>query len=119
MIGSVQVTGASAPYRLREDQNENEEEQADNFEEHDVSHSAERLEEPADSSGEAPHGVARGAPGASARASSDHAFNSHRPGNGAAGGGRASDDPLPGHASHQAHPNSQHAANGLRFHTRL
>jgi len=117
MIGPVQVTGPGTPNRLRENQNENEEEQADYFEEDDVSHSAERLEKTAHASGEASSGVPSSAPGRSACATWGNAFNRHRPGYCA--GRRGAHDVLPGHASHQAHPDSQHPADGLRFHTRL
>ena len=119
MIGPLQVAGTSAPKRLREDQNKNEEEKADHFEEYDVSHSAERLKEPADASSETSGGTPRGPTRDPTHATSGNAFNGHGAGSGAAGGGCASGDSLPGHASHQAHPNSQHAADGLRFHTRL
>ena len=62
MIGSMQVTGAGAPNRLRENQYEDEEEESHDFEEYDVSHSAERLKESADASCQASRGAPRSAP---------------------------------------------------------
>ena len=124
MVGAMQCLVAKPPHPISENQYEEKEEDARHLEKHDVPHSAERLEEPANASRHVAGGPSGGSPGHPPAGGSRNGIDRDRlPGSwpGAAGrrGLPALRKPLAGHSPNHANPDSQYPANGLRFHTRL
>jgi len=104
---------------------EQKEEGSHHLEEDDISHSAERPEETADSSRYAARSSTRRARRIAGGRSpwylplDRHRLHWRTPAGNRSAGLSAFRQALPGHAPHYAHPNPKHPADGLRFHTRL
>jgi hypothetical protein len=116
MIGSVQIAGPGAPYRLPEHQHKDKEKKSGDFEEDLASHAAEWTQKAANSARQAARRTPRRFPRCSRPRRIGHALDGH-----GTGGSRLSvpRQPLPGHAPCDAHADSQSPADGLRFHSRL
>jgi len=124
MVPAMQSLVAKPPGPVSEDEHKQEEKDSSHLEEDDASHSAERPEESAYASRHVSRGLADGAPGRPRTHGSRRSSNGWRLPDAwanAAGRGRlcAPREPLAGHATDYAHPDSQHPADGLRFHTRF